>query len=270
MCEPSDDDASTIEEGVATRLGEAFTSGSGQAIFLINLPLAAVVLWLALSFVAETRDRAGSPLDCGGALATLGLGLVTWALTELPQRGDRDVATIATLVSGGALLALFLWAEARRGRHAMLPIPVFIGFGSRAMGRLSERVGPRWPLTLGPLIVAIGFAWLVRVGSGRLEYWPVFFPALTVGAIGMSVSVAPLTATVMSAVDADHAGSASGVNNAVARIAGLIATALLGSVLTGSAVDGVFVAHFRAAALVGATLAALASLSALALIAPKE
>ncbi len=289
-----------------------------RAIFLINLPIAAAALWLARHFVAETRDRADHPLDwLGAGLATVGLGLLTWGLTVLPECRGRDLAALA---AGIVFLALFLGVEARGGNRAMmplalfggrtfvgvtlltlflyaalggllvllpyllirvghypataagaamLPVPILIGLGSRAMGRLSERIGPRWPLTLGPLIVAAGFALLVRVGPDDVAYWGVMFPALAVIALGMAISVAPLTTTVMGAVDADHAGSASGVNNAVARVAGLVATALLGLVLTGTAADPAFVGNFRAAAMVGAGLAALASLSAIALIAPK-
>jgi len=292
-----------------------------RTIFLINLPIAASALWLAFRYVADIRDGADGGLDWKGtALATPGLGLVTWGLTMLSEPRGQDIVVLAAIVAGASLIVLFLRLEAEQGDHAMmpmalfagrtyvgvtlvtlflyaalggllvllpyllirvghypstaagaamLPLPVLIGLGSRTMGRLSERVGPRWPLTIGPLGVAMGFALLVRVGDGHIAYWPVLFPALVVIAAGMAVSVAPLTATVMGAVSAGHAGSAAGVNNAVARVAGLVATALLGLVLTGAAQDAVFVAHFRVAALVGSGLAVLASLSAVALIAPK-
>jgi EmrB/QacA subfamily drug resistance transporter len=109
---------------------------------------------------------------------------------------------------------------------ASLPVTVLMLLGSARAGELAQRIGPRIPLTLGPLIIAAGLLLMLRINPGD-SYISAVLPAVIVFGLGLTLVVAPVTATVLAAVDSSHAGIASGVNNAVARVAGLLAVAVI-------------------------------------------
>ena len=142
---------------------------------------------------------------------------------------------------------------------ALLPLPLRIAIASPAAGALAARIGPRSLLVMGPIIVAAGFLLMLRVGSST-SYWLYAFPALTVIAVGMAGAVAPLTTAVLMSVDSRHTGAASGLNSAVARTGGLVATALIGPVIASS--GAALISAFEVAAMIGAVISALAAASA--------
>ncbi|HEX4117754.1 MAG TPA: MFS transporter [Rhizomicrobium sp.] len=283
-----------------------------RAIFLINLAPALAAIALALRFVRDDpSDQDGVKLDLlGGALATLGLGLLTWGLTVGNGPGGWSSTALLLLAAGIVLLASFVLVEKRRGSRAMMPLALFgsksfvaltlltlllygalgallvlmpyvlirafaftgteaglsilpfaavVALASPKMGALAGRIGTRLPLTLGPLAVAAGFLLLLRMTPGT-GYWSSVFPAILMIAIGMTGAVAPLTTAVLSSVDRAHTGSASGFNSAAARVAGMVATALLGGVLaeSGAALIGGF--RLTALACAAACVAASASI----------
>ena len=294
--------------------------GSWRPIFLINVPLAILVVAVAVGHVPETRDpTAVRGIDVAGAVLTaLGLAGVTWALIDAGERG----ATLGALSAGaGGLASLcgFVAVE-RHGRHPMLPLDIFrsrqftaanlvtfvvyaslgitfflfvvhlqqvLGYSplqaglamlpvtalmlvlSARAGMLAGRIGPRLPMTVGPLAIAAGLALLSRVQAGT-TYLGSVLPGLLVFGLGLTLTVAPLTGTVLAAAAAQHAGIASGVNNAISRGAGLVAVAAIPGLtgLTGGAYRDptVFASGFRAAMLISAALAAAGGVLAWALI----
>jgi EmrB/QacA subfamily drug resistance transporter len=149
------------------------------------------------------------------------------------QFTGANLTTLAVYTGvGGALFLLALQLQqslhysALAAGLAMLPMTIIVLIGFPLAGALGERCGPRLPMTVGPLIAAAGLALMARVVPGA-TYLSAVLPAVVVFGIGLAITVAPLTAAVLSAVPDAYAGTASGVNNAISRVAGLLAVAVL-------------------------------------------
>jgi EmrB/QacA subfamily drug resistance transporter len=248
-----------------------------RLVFLINVPIAAFVIAMALRHVPETRDtEVRGRIDvAGAALACIGLAGVIYGLTEGPARHWGTAPTAAVIV-GVLLLVAFVIVQSRlaepllplglfRTRQftaanlvtfavygalsgglflvpvelqrvsgfspveagsALLPITVIMLLLSARMGRLATRIGPRIPMTVGPIVAGAGMSLFVRLGPSS-TYWTGVLPAMLVFGLGMSITVAPLTATALAAAPDHNAGIASAVNNDIARIGGLLAVAVL-------------------------------------------
>jgi EmrB/QacA subfamily drug resistance transporter len=289
--------------------------GSWRAIFLINLPIAAVAVVLALRFVPRDRARRQEPLDVSGAaLVTAGLGALTWALTLAggPTGPTRTAGVMA--LSGIALLVAFVIVETRRGDRALVPMTLFtrravVGLNlvtlllygalgallvlvpyvliealrypaaqaggallplsivmvllSPFAGSLAGRVGPRMPIAIGSLALGLGMLLTLRIRPST-SYWTGLLPAVATVALGLSAAVAPLTTAVLSGVEARYTGVASGLNSAIARTGGLLATALVGFVFASHG-EGVL-RSFHITMAIASVVCWGAALSALALI----
>lgn len=149
------------------------------------------------------------------------------------QFTGANLTTLAVYTAvGGALFLLALQLQqslhysALAAGLSMLPMTILMLIGSPRAGALAQRAGPRLPMTVGPLIGAAGLVLMTRIVPGA-TYPATVLPAVVVFGVGLAITVAPLTAAVLSAVPDGYAGTASGVNNAVARVAGLIAIAVL-------------------------------------------
>ncbi|MCW2839770.1 MAG: transporter, partial [Aeromicrobium sp.] len=258
--------------GVTTAIGPLVggwlvDTTSWRGIFWINVPLAALVVWLAVRHVPETTGEQ-DPIDYGGAaltaagLAALTYGLVdgSWpwagagvvlmvvfvvhqrlmphALVPLSLFADRvfTAANICTFAIYGALAACgFLLVQQLQYVSGFSPLVaglasvpmtiIMLLFSSRA-GALGARIGPRWPMTVGPLIAAAGLLLMLRIGDDA-SFWTDVLPASIVFGAGITVLVAPLTTAVLAAAPMEQTGIASGINNAVARTASLLAVAAI-------------------------------------------
>jgi EmrB/QacA subfamily drug resistance transporter len=309
-----------IAGAIGPFLGGWLVEWTWRAVFLINLPLAALIVAVALKHVPESRDtESAAGLDVAGTvLAALGLGALTFALTGLGAQGATPTL-LGVLAVGVVALVVFVVVE-RRSRHPLVPPALFgnavfsaangatlliygalgvvffllvlqlqtvggftplaagtallpvtlimLAFSARA-GALAGRIGPRLPMTIGPLISACGVLLLLRVGPDASWLTDVL-PGVFVFGIGLALTVAPLTATVLDSAPDRFAGSASGVNNAVARAAGLLAVAVVPGIAGIGGADYsdpvTFDAGFDTSMIIGAGLLVLASLVALAFI----
>jgi len=221
-----------------------------------------------------------------GAVLIVGIGLLAAFLFVENRKGYSAMMPLALFVSrsfvGLTLLTLLLYGalggllvlvpfvlieasgySAIQAGAALLPLPVTIALTSAQMGKLATRIGPRLPLSIGPIVVAVGCLLAMRIG-GPGNYWTTTFPAVLVIAIGMAAAVAPLTTAVLASVDQKHTGVASGLNSAVARTGGLIATAVAGAVLAARGAE--LLTMFRAAAVVGSLTAVAAGIIAFVLV----
>ena len=269
--------------GIAGALGP-FVGGwliaavSWRLIFLLNLPLALVVITATLRHMPESLDpTANAGTDYKGAIAiTFGLAVITYGLISAPSSSWSSPVTLALLIGGGASLVVFVVVEARE-KMPMLPVEMFrstqflaanavtlivyaalsgaffllpvvleqlVGYSpllagasvlpataimfafSARSGALAARIGPRLQMTVGPLVIGGGLLLFGRISASG-TYLAQVLPAVLVFGVGLTITVAPLTATALAAAPAKHAGMASAVNNDVARTGGLVAVALL-------------------------------------------
>lgn len=234
------------------------TIGSGRAGWTsAALLLSAAGLGLAIAFVWVEKVRgenAMMPLALFGSSSFIGLNLLTLLLYG--ALGGLLVLLPYILIQGAGYSGTSAGA-------ALLPFAIILALGSPLVGGLSGRIGARVPLSVGTLMVAAGFLLALRIGADG-KYWTTVLPAVFLIALGMAGAVAPLTTAVLASVDSRHTGSASGINSAVARTGGLVATALLGGVLGAAGIH--LIAGFHAAAAVCALVSVGASASAFFLV----
>jgi EmrB/QacA subfamily drug resistance transporter len=255
---------------------------SWRWIFVINLPLVLVCLWLILRVVPATKPaNAGRRVDVVGAvLGVLGLGGAVFALIEQPRLGWSNPLVSVSLIGGVLLFAAFLIYESRasdpmlrldlfKSRNfavgnvetlalygglsalffflvlylqqvagysplesglALLPESLVMFALSSRFGALADRLGPRLFMGAGPLIAGGGMLMLLGFGV-HVDYLTEVLPGILVFSLGLSMTVAPLTAAVLAGIGQEDAGIGSAVNNAVARVAGLIATVAIGALV---------------------------------------
>jgi EmrB/QacA subfamily drug resistance transporter len=237
----------------------ALTVGSSTRGWTLGALIAVGMAVLLLAWFLRNEARLGAkammPLALFGSKSFVGLTIFTLLLYG--ALGALLVLLPYVLIKGAAYSGIAAGA-------ALLPLPLILTVSSPAAGALAARIGARIPLSVGPLVVAAGFMLALRINPST-DYWTGVLPMILVIALGMSAAVAPLTTAVLTSVDAAHTGSASGFNSAVARTGGLVATALLGSVL--AAEGHLLLVAFHVAMGISAATCVAASLSAFTLLA---
>jgi EmrB/QacA subfamily drug resistance transporter len=235
-----------------SKVPESRTSGPRHGLDWIGATLATAGLGaLVFGLIEAPRRGFGDPqIIAGLAGGALLLGIFVAAEARVSRPMVPLELFRSQTFAGANLLTLFLYGalgggffflpfdliQVRRfspaaAGAALLPFIVLMFGLSRLAGRVVDRYGPRVPLIGGPLVAAAGFG-LIALASHEGSYWTTLFPGLAVLGIGMAMTVAPLTATVMGAVGEERVGMASGINNAVSRAAGLLAIALFGMIAT--------------------------------------
>jgi EmrB/QacA subfamily drug resistance transporter len=256
--------------------------GPWQTIFWINVPVAALALWLCWRHVPEGSVAQESAMDwLGAVLAVVALGLLAYGLTALGERESHRAIAILLTLAGLMVLGAFVLHEKRAAAPMMpldlfrvpafanvnaltlllyfalggalfflptvlieahgysaakagsvfLPFTIVMALLSRLGGAMADRFGVRMLLTVGPIITGLSFA-LLAPAVFHGSYWLAVAPAMAVMGLGMGITVAPLSTTVMNAASGNRIGVASGINNAISRVAGLIAVAGLGVIAT--------------------------------------
>jgi EmrB/QacA subfamily drug resistance transporter len=317
--------ASTLTTALGPVLGGMFVTWGGEVgwrlIFALNLPLGLAALWLIHGRTPGDIGKPGVRVDLLGAgLATLGLGLMAWSLTEATAPAWVSLAALGCLaaflaweaVAPAPMLRLGLFRNrtmavtnlvtfvlyfALNGvmfylpmtavsawkvtplevTAAFLPISVLIGLLSAPAGRMADRWGAGPLMAAGSALVALAYAGL-WLSAPLGQFWSHVVPLTAVAGLGLGLVVAPLTAAAMQGAEDGEQGAASGINNAVARVAGLVAVALLGrmaasaygAVAPGFGLSGDSPAHlaatgaaFGSVALTASIMAGLATLLAL-------